>query len=232
MNLGDLDPSRINGPVDVNELAQSLIPYRTHRAALAIDSHDDYEMTLLRLLAGERGYAFVEPEEVRAALAAEAAAVNPDTAVYRRHGKAQVTFDPDRVREVLADAEASAAPAAPPAPPLRAEPHEDATAPWFPELSDDGGDVEEPGGDAGREAGRADLPFALDDAAAARGGSPRSGSAPCAYCGGELPVGRAVIFCPHCGQNVGVVHCPSCGAELDVGWRFCITCGRQMSGLA
>ena len=65
MNLADLDPSRINGPVDVNELAQSLIPYRTHRAALAIDSHDDYEMTLLRLLAGERGYAFVEPEEVR-----------------------------------------------------------------------------------------------------------------------------------------------------------------------
>ena len=45
LNLADLDPSRINGPVDVNELYQSLIPYRTHRAALAIDSHEDYEMT-------------------------------------------------------------------------------------------------------------------------------------------------------------------------------------------
>jgi hypothetical protein len=232
LNLADLDPSRINGPVDVNELYQSLVPYRTHRAALAIDSHDDYEMTLLRLLAGERGYAFVEPEEARVALAAEAGTVNPDTGAYRRHGTAQVTFDPDRVREVLAGAEAEAAPAAPPAPPLSAEPRGDATVPWFPEPPDDEGDVAGSGPDAEREAGRPDLPFALDDAAAARGVSPRSASAPCAYCGGELPVGRAVIFCPHCGQNVGVVHCPSCGAELDVGWQFCITCGRQMSGLA
>ena len=86
-------------------------------------------------------------------------------------------------------------------------------------------------GDAGREedAGPSDLPFVLDDEAAAV--SPRTGSAPCAFCGGELPVGRAVIFCPHCGQNVGVVHCPSCGTELDVGWRFCLTCGRPMAGL-
>ena len=228
MNLADLDPSRINGPVDVNELYQSLIPYRTHRAALAIDSHEDYEMTLLRLLAGERGYAFVEPEEARAALAGEAAGVNPDTGAYRLHGNARVTFDADHVREVLAGAESVAVPrATPPAPPLRAEPRGDA-APWFPEPPDESPDLPRP--DA--EADQADLPFALDDAAADRGVSPRAGSAPCAYCGGELPVGRAVIFCPHCGQNVGVVHCPSCGAELDVGWRFCITCGRQMSGLA
>jgi predicted amidophosphoribosyltransferase len=44
-------------------------------------------------------------------------------------------------------------------------------------------------------------------------------------------VGRTVIFCPHCGQNVGVMHCPVCGTDLDVGWRFCLTCGREMAGL-
>jgi len=231
LNLADLDPTRINGPVDVDELYQSLIPYRTHRVVLGIDSHEDYEMTLLRLLAGERGYAFVEPEEVRVALASEAAGVNPDTGSYRRHGSAKVTFDPDRTREVLAAVEAGPAPVAPP--PLRAEPRDDTVAPWFPEPPDGTGDAEPTPGPADAEpAGRPDLPFALDDAAASRGVSPRPGSAPCAYCGGDLPVGRAVIFCPHCGQNVGVVHCPSCGAELDVGWRFCITCGRQMSGLA
>ena len=234
LNLADLDPSRINGPVDVNELYQSLIPYRTHRAALAIDSHEDYEMTLLRLLAGERGYAFVEPEEARAALVAEAAGINPDTGAYRRHGNARVTFDADHVREVLSGADAAAPHAGtpPPAPPLRAEPRGDGIVPWFPEPPDEAPEVEGPGATPDREAGRPDLPFALDEAAAAPGVAPRSGSAPCAYCVGELPVGRAVIFCPHCGQNVGVVHCPACGAELDVGWRFCITCGRQMSGLA
>jgi predicted amidophosphoribosyltransferase len=56
-------------------------------------------------------------------------------------------------------------------------------------------------------------------------------STPCSYCGANLPVGRTVLFCPHCGQNVGVVHCPTCGSELDVGWTFCIACGQKVTGL-
>jgi predicted RNA-binding Zn-ribbon protein involved in translation (DUF1610 family) len=76
-----------------------------------------------------------------------------------------------------------------------------------------------------------DVPFALEEESEPSV-SPRIGSAPCSFCGGELPMGRAVIFCPHCGQNVGVVHCPSCGTELDFGWRYCITCGRQMAALS
>ena len=28
-----------------------------------------------------------------------------------------------------------------------------------------------------------------------------------------------------------VATCPVCGTELDVGWRFCITCGRESTGL-
>ena len=233
LNLADLDPSRIHGPVEVDELYQHLVPYRTHRSVLGIDSHEDYEMTLLRLLAGERGYAFVEPEEARTALAAEVAGINPDTGLYRRYGTARVTFDPDLVRTAMSEAEARPATApgevadAPAAAPVGERPA--TPLPWFPEppaISS-----ETTSGDAGRneDAGPSDLPFALDDEAAAV--SPRTGSAPCAFCGGELPVGRAVIFCPHCGQNVGVVHCPACGTELDVGWRFCLTCGRPMAGL-
>jgi hypothetical protein len=56
-------------------------------------------------------------------------------------------------------------------------------------------------------------------------------AAACSYCGGALPVGRTVLFCPHCGQNVGVVHCPTCDSELDVGWQFCISCGQKVTGL-
>jgi hypothetical protein len=51
-------------------------------------------------------------------------------------------------------------------------------------------------------------------------------SGSCRYCGGELPEGRAITFCPHCGQNLTVLNCPACGTELDVGWKFCTTCGR------
>ena len=42
--------------------------------------------------------------------------------------------------------------------------------------------------------------------------------------------GRHVTFCPYCGQNLSIVQCPACSTELEVGWHFCITCGRAMDG--
>jgi len=54
-----------------------------------------------------------------------------------------------------------------------------------------------------------------------------AGGGSCRYCGGELPEGRRITFCPHCGQNLTIIHCPACSTELDVGWRFCTTCGRE-----
>lgn len=52
------------------------------------------------------------------------------------------------------------------------------------------------------------------------------GGEECAYCKGPLPGGREVSFCPHCGQDLTLVHCPACGSELERGWKFCVTCGR------
>lgn len=51
----------------------------------------------------------------------------------------------------------------------------------------------------------------------------------CRYCGGSLPDGRRVLFCPSCGQNLMVQRCPACGTELEIHWRFCITCGRGVA---
>ncbi|MFL5578800.1 MAG: zinc ribbon domain-containing protein, partial [Gemmatimonadaceae bacterium] len=51
----------------------------------------------------------------------------------------------------------------------------------------------------------------------------------CRYCGGTLPDGRRITYCPHCGQNLTVRQCPACSTELELGWRFCVTCGRQVT---
>jgi predicted RNA-binding Zn-ribbon protein involved in translation (DUF1610 family) len=51
----------------------------------------------------------------------------------------------------------------------------------------------------------------------------------CRYCGGSLPDGRRVLFCPSCGQNLMVQRCPACGTELEIHWRYCITCGRGVA---
>jgi hypothetical protein len=48
----------------------------------------------------------------------------------------------------------------------------------------------------------------------------------CRSCNEELPPGRAITFCPHCGENITTMHCPACGSELEFGWKFCPICGR------
>lgn len=241
MNVAELDPSRLDGPLPVVEIHQNLVPYRTHRIALGIETNQDYEMTLLRLLAGEHGLAHVEPDEVRTLIEIEARAVNPETGIYRRFPTATVHLDPDHVHTILSESHAASGgtePAAPvrPAPGGRARPSPSpapgpfAAPPAFaideplPGATDDAETLDQP-----------ELPFSLDQGL----GEPEEPSgrditvpgAQCGYCGGVLPIGRSVIFCPHCGQNVGVMHCPVCGTDLDVGWRYCITCGREMAGL-
>ena len=49
----------------------------------------------------------------------------------------------------------------------------------------------------------------------------------CRYCGNRLPEHRRMTFCPHCGMDMTKRQCPACSTELDVNWRFCVTCGRS-----
>jgi Double zinc ribbon len=56
-----------------------------------------------------------------------------------------------------------------------------------------------------------------------------TGGGPCPYCGGALPDGRRITFCPHCGHNLTVHYCPACSTELEPDWRFCTTCGREQT---
>lgn len=48
----------------------------------------------------------------------------------------------------------------------------------------------------------------------------------CRYCGSRLPDGRRSTFCPHCGIDLTKRQCPACSTELEITWRFCVTCGR------
>jgi hypothetical protein len=51
----------------------------------------------------------------------------------------------------------------------------------------------------------------------------------CGRCGGTLPGGRVVNFCPQCGQNLATRHCPECDTELEVTWKHCVNCGVPVS---
>ncbi len=202
--LADQEPARLHAPFEVAELYQQILPYRQHRAALGLDTSQDYEMAVLRLLAGDRGYATVEPSEVQQALRQEAEAVNPDTGAFREYAAARVRLSAAAVRTALEARGAYAPVPTTPSPPTAASQRQPPAAPPPPH---------------GMPADQLRLVESTPRAAAAES---------CPYCGQELPGDRVVFYCPFCGGNVKGVECPKCGTGLEIGWSFCITCGHKV----
>jgi len=201
--LADDAPGRLAVPFAAAEVYERLVPYRSNRSILRVATHQDYEMAVLRLLAGERGYASLEPAEVREALEREAGEKNPDTGLFRQFPDAVLSLNRLAAERFLRGDRAFAPPSPPP---LSPEP---------PDLAP-GEDEEPPGSEKAPLAGAA---FEL----AEQTESPRQ----CPYCGETLPGSRKVNFCPQCGQPPsGELRCPACGGEMDVGWRYCVSCGR------
>jgi hypothetical protein len=193
--------TRVAVPFSASEVYERLVPYRSNRSHLNVATHQDYEMAVLRLLAGERNYVQLEPENVREAMQREIATINPDPAYFRSFRDAQVMVNGRAAQRVLlADR---------------------AYAPKNPEADED---------DAlGDATGENPVPI-VPPAAFAEPVRPEPGpsSGPqCEYCGGVLPGNREARFCPHCGQpREGELKCQGCGSDLDVGWAYCLTCGK------
>ena len=83
-NLAGIEPARLHQPLPLADIYQSIVPYRSNRRSLQLESSEDYELVLLRLAAGEGGFVRTEPEEARKKLAAEVASTNPDLTLLRR----------------------------------------------------------------------------------------------------------------------------------------------------
>lgn len=184
--------TRVAVPFPAAEIYERLVPYRSNRSRLNVATHQDYEMAVLRLLAGERGYVQLEPETVRDAMQREIATINPDPAYFRSFPDAQVMVNGRAAERVLL-ADRAYAPSSP-------DTDDEAPVPFIP-------------------------PQAFSEPAPQPNHSLISNQ--CEYCGGVLPANREARFCPHCGQpQQGELKCQGCGAELDVGWAYCLTCGR------
>jgi hypothetical protein len=194
------DPARLNRPVSLGEIRESVLPYRTSRRGLGVDSVEDYDLLLLRLAAGEGGFARTSPDDARARFAQESASSNPDLDVLEGHADAVLTLEGLRVARALAAGESD-----PYAPPPQPEP--DAV------IADDGEVLD------------------LDIAASPADPAPTPTPLMCLYCGSTLPTGRAVNFCPSCGQSQTTPHCPQCQSEVELGWRHCINCGAPLAQL-
>jgi hypothetical protein len=224
-NLIAIDPARLHRPLTLGDLLGSVIPYRTTRRALGIDSAEDYDMLVLRLCAGEGGFVRLLSDEVSLVFRDQLSSPNPDLGVLGEYRQAELVLCGEPLARALGPGpEEAYAPAeeeysepllpSPPPPPV-VIPHEAArrvsfTAEPVPPV------VPAPPRMTAEPDPQRKPMLHLDS-------GPR-----CSYCGGNLPSGRTVNFCPHCGQNQSFTRCPECQAELELGWRHCINCGHAV----
>lgn len=177
-------PALLTAPITVAELYQQILPYRHFRRELGLETNQEYELILMELLTGARGYLDVD-ERLRDELGKELMAGSPEPSRVRDFADAHVTVNALALAKI--------------------------PNPRFsPESS--------PRASAGVQRPVA-APTPVTDA----------GAPACRFCGGELPMGRPLLFCPNCGQNLQVKNCPACGAEVEAGWKFCVACGKGVS---
>lgn len=100
-NLAAGNPGRLRQPLTLAEIRESIIPYRANRRALQLESSEDYELIVMRLCAGEGGFAITEPEEAHADFVNELRSPNPDLTIVERHRKAVVALEPKSVAKAL-----------------------------------------------------------------------------------------------------------------------------------
>jgi len=225
--------------VTVGEILESFAPYVSARRDGPIATHDDYLEAVMRLVSGERDLLFGD-DLMQDDLKAELDAPNPDVTVIKTYAQSKVRLSTEGVQRVLAgDTKIDLRPptpfsprpgvrsdAAPGAPPATAKPGAPAASPSPPGSAP----VPSPataaaaiGGDPHTSPGRDKGLFAAFDPLP----KPDTEDAGCPYCAQPVPEGRTVKFCPACGQNLTVRRCPGCSAEIESGWKFCVTCGRS-----
>jgi hypothetical protein len=231
-NIRHRHPEYLTLPFTVQELYETLIPYRHHRRELGIETNQDYEVAVSRLLSGERDYLLADPE-MRDKLQSELSSPHADPGAFREFAGAKVSLAPEALRRIRA----LTVPAGAGAPAAEGGATAPATTPLAastPPVTGSGAAVAPTPSSGGISA-----TFPLSSATAGESARPTPSSLSsllslsvpegCQFCGGTLPEGRTVVYCPHCGNNLSVSRCPACGGELEKGWKYCVGCGRSVA---
>lgn len=234
LRVRDVRPEHLSRPFEVADILRTFVPYRGTRAEVGVETAEDYEVVILRLLSGERGYVFSD-DAMQEDLRRELDSGNPDLRALQAYGTAKVTLAQHAMRQVLEASPTATVPGdapivAPPATPTVA-PHPPAldalSAQLSPALAELGEAIAGAGEGKSRQSFQPRASRFPDPSAETPMRSPRPG---CRFCGQALPEGRDVTFCPQCGQNLKVRRCAGCSAEVEPGWKFCVSCGRASAG--
>jgi hypothetical protein len=85
-------PQLLSAPFTVADLYQQIMPYRHFRRELGLETNQEYELILMELLAGARGFLDVD-ERLRDQLGKELASGSPEPSRVREYADAHVSIN-------------------------------------------------------------------------------------------------------------------------------------------
>ncbi|HVT40463.1 MAG TPA: zinc ribbon domain-containing protein [Gemmatimonadaceae bacterium] len=245
----DARPENLSRPLEVGELLD-LVPYRAVRSDVGVMTNDDFAHTVTRLLAGERGYLFVD-DLMQDDLKTELASPNPNLTAYRSYVNARVTLSQEHTRRLLESmsttpdssigpsAELAPEPAAPPESPAPATPARVPAATSAKPLSATPAGFSSALRGEGPTGPRREAPTGprREAPTGPRREAPTGPRAPHTLSSprpldphAEAPHREARPGCKYCGQALPdgreVRYCPACGQNLLV--RRCAACSAEL----
>jgi Double zinc ribbon len=86
-------------PFTVQELYDTLVPYRHYRRDLGIDTNQDYEAAVTRLLSGEKGYIRAD-QTMQDRLKKEMSSPHADVGAFRDYAETRISLAPDALQKL------------------------------------------------------------------------------------------------------------------------------------
>jgi hypothetical protein len=188
-------PEGIGRPVSVADIRKTVLPYRAQRRALGLESVEDYETVLIRLVAEERGYVKTQPAAAAARCREELGQPSPDLGVLEELAGATVQVTSLAAGQIISDGQ----------PKVVQPPTEKATEPTMSQE-------------------KSASPVAVSDPVSTKtckfcqGALPQRRTATfCPHCGERL----IPLTCGRCGSEFesGWRHCITCGAPVQDPFR-------------
>jgi hypothetical protein len=217
------ESGRATAALTVAGLLDRTLPYRSARRALALESSEEYEALVLRLVGEEGALVVTDPIEAAEMARSTLESKIPDLDVLRLLRSATLTFTDDAVSRLEG---------------VRPLP---ATAP-----AEHGTAAVASGGNASRpDADVLPMRRAPEPADHTAVPTPRADPEPppafltkvafvppeslCWQCSQPLPTSRRVNFCVECGADQRSPHCLACGGVVERHWKHCPDCGMVLA---
>jgi hypothetical protein len=204
-------------PINVGGLIDRILPYRAARKALALETSEDYELLVLRLVAEEAGLVLTEPAEAAEMARETLSSKIPDLDVMALLRSASLTMTDDAIARLDGVR---------PLPPTNPAP---ATSPSRPESAEGVLPLHRPAEVADATATPSPRMPAEPPPAFLTKVAFTPPDASCWQCSAPLPTGRKVSFCVECGADQRAPRCRSCGATVELHWKHCPDCGQSLA---